>query len=238
MYPAFLANPEAPAADPTENLEPLIHIIQTIGAITLLMILAVMAYSIMRAFTGPRTVTYVPTPRSVADYTTTAESPSEPVRWDSLENRLGIILEEYTAAELDPATLLDRPLLLDVTYSCTAAFHDRREEATTLVEMKREFERATKAVDRLQEGWGQLLHKTYEIGIPGTDDKDKRQARHLLSVILDPNTSVNERTLSRKHLDGILNKSALNRRTQGALRDKFDQALALTGRSDRELTTD
>ncbi len=158
-------------------------------------------------------------------------------RWSMLDKRHNTVKEAYVTAETDPRTVLERPIIRDVTHKITQDFHTALADATGALERRLDLAYATQAVDTLTHTWSTLWSTAAEIGLPGVSPGDRRRAHNLLTRILDESVDAPEREAARRRLDSIIESSALNSETCDAVATVVTQALELAGLPTlRELT--
>ena len=129
-------------------------------------------------------------------------------QWGRIKEKIGDIKAEYAAAESDPTTIVSRPLLLDVEYQYTKAFHERLADADRCVAYG-ELDKAEYQLTRLTTAWQRLLSQSKHEGIPRVSAKTKARAQRLLDMVLSTTTD-GERATAWQNLTEILNEAGIS----------------------------
>ena len=130
-------------------------------------------------------------------------------RWENAKRKIGDIKAEYAAAESDPTTIVSRPLLLDVEYQYTKAFHERLADADKCVAYG-ELDKAEYQLTRLTTAWQRLLSQSKHEGIPRVSAKTKARAQRLLDMVLSTTSTDGERATAWQNLTEILNEAGIS----------------------------
>lgn len=150
-------------------------------------------------------------------------------RWERIDERMAKINDVYLTAETDPITVLERPLIRDVSYELTRNFHTALADATAALQRRTDIAYATSKVNDTEAAWASLWSTAGTIGLPGVSPSDRRRARSLLDRILDESVDAPEREAARRKIDDILNSSDLDQDASGAVSASVTQALELAG---------
>ena len=129
--------------------------------------------------------------------------------WGRIKEKIGDIKAEYAAAESDPTTIVTRPLLLDVEYQYTKAFHERLADADKCVAYG-ELDKAEYQLTRLTTAWQRLLSQSKHEGIPRVSAKTKARAQRLLDMVLSTTSTDGERATAWQNLTEILNEAGIS----------------------------
>lgn len=150
-------------------------------------------------------------------------------RWERITERMARINDVYLTSETDPITVLERPLIRDVSYELTRRFHTALADATAAVQRRTDIDYATTKVTDTEAAWASLWSSAGTIGLPGVSPSDRRRARSLLDRILDESVDAPEREAARRKLDDILTASDLDKDASDAVSASVTQALELAG---------
>lgn len=140
-------------------------------------------------------------------------------------DRFNTIKNDYTHAEVSPETLLHAPLILDVHYPFTAAFHRNLRTAQNNVDVLQHQKdenimsfliETERSLDKLEKSWIELKNNAYSIGIPVIDAKVADKAQKMLSQVLDESITPEERDVYARKLVELLrnNQKKLSRAKQ------------------------
>jgi hypothetical protein len=130
-------------------------------------------------------------------------------QWGRIKEKIGDIKAEYAAAESDPTTIVSRPLLLDVEYQYTKAFHEQLADADRCVAYG-ELDKAEYQLTKLTTAWQRLLSQSKHEGIPRVSAKTKARAQRLLDMVLSTTTTDGERATAWQNLTEILNEAGIS----------------------------
>ena len=137
------------------------------------------------------------------------KSREEQEQWGRIKERISEIKAEYAAAESDPTTIVSRPLLLDVEYQYTKAFHEQLAGADRCV-VYGELDKAEYQLTKLTTAWQELLNKSAAEGIPRVSAKTKARAQRLLDMVLS-NSTDGERAAAWKSLVEIFDDAGISK---------------------------
>ena len=131
-------------------------------------------------------------------------------------DRFNTIKNDYTHAEVSPETLLHAPLILDVHYPFTAAFHRNLRTAQNNIDVLQHQKdenimsfliETERSLDKLEKSWIDLKNNAYRIGIPVIDAKVADKAQKMLSQVLDESITPEEREVYAQKLVELLRTS-------------------------------
>ena len=137
------------------------------------------------------------------------KSREEQEQWERIKEQIKVIKAEYAAAESDPTTIVSRPLLLDVEYQYTKAFHEQLAGADRCV-VYGELDKAEYQLTKLTTAWQELLNKSAAEGIPRVSAKTKARAQRLLDMVLS-NSTDGERAAAWKSLVEIFDDAGISK---------------------------
>ena len=137
------------------------------------------------------------------------KSREEQEQWGRIKEQIKVIKAEYAAAESDPTTIVSRPLLLDVEYQYTKAFHEQLAGADRCV-VYGELDKAEYQLTKLTTAWQELLNKSAAEGIPRVSAKTKARAQRLLDMVLS-NSTDGERAAAWKSLVEIFDDAGISK---------------------------
>lgn len=119
----------------------------------------------------------------------------------------------YTQTETSKETLLYLPIMLDVTYPETAAFHREFNQARRELEIATDnvnknllvdTEKLEKEIEQAQIAWDNLLAKATQIGFPKIEGRQARLLQKHLDTVLDEAVTDEERKRNLEALTRIL----------------------------------
>lgn len=119
----------------------------------------------------------------------------------------------YAQAETNKETLLFRPIILDVTYPETAAFHRELKQAQLELEIAAKnlenkvpinTDKLEAEIAQAQRAWDVLVAKSIEIGFPKIEGRKARLLQKHLDTVLDESVTVEERNRNLEALTSIL----------------------------------